>query len=87
MKKILLVVLLALSLEADVACDFWAEKYKSSFKMLMYAADRKDWEEAANYAEDSLEYIEHVGAECEGVEEAVEGMRSVLKKKIIEFRE
>jgi len=87
MKKIILVVLLALSLEADAVCDFWADKYRSSFKLLVYSADRGDREDALHFAKQTLTHIEHVGAECEGVDEGVEKLRKTLKKKIIEFSE
>ena len=82
MRKILLVVLLALSLNADGSCDFWISKYLTSNKLLIYATDNKDWKKVNAEAKRSLNYIEHVGANCEDMGETVERQRVLLKKGI-----
>ena len=86
MKKIILVIAVAVSLNAsEVMCKLYTEKYQSSNQMAIYALQNGDKRKELKYTKETLHNIETTGAECgysEKYMEAVEKFRVILKARI-----
>ena len=88
MKKIILVVLLALSVQgADTVCEFYNEKYQASQKLLEFSFADNDASGVVRHAKNALEYVNQVGANCKGIEAEVNATRASLKVVIEKFKE
>jgi len=94
MKKIILVVLLALSLQSsNVLCVDYTEKYRSSNQMSFYSFQDGDLRQATRWAKKSLRHINRVGSEClTGNEKndkeflvAIDKARAAIKARIKEW--
>ena len=90
MKKIILVVLLALSLQADATCGYWVDVYDKEFKLLVYAIDREDFSRAVRVGNSTLTYAEHVSVSCSHIDKnatkAIDDFREALKSSIKQWK-
>jgi len=89
MKKVILVVLLALNVYGNEAlCNYFVEKYSASNKMLYFAVDNGNYKDIAKYAKKSLSHLERASSECnnKSSEAAVQKSREQLKAIIADFQ-
>jgi len=85
MKKVLFILVLVVGLQGS-ECDYWMSKFKSTSKLIVYAADRGANDEVVAHSKKALRYIERVGAECVGTSETIiENSRTTLKNTIVRF--
>ena len=85
MKKILLVVLLALSLNAGgVICTDSQERFAKHHKLLMFASEREDYYSMKTENNFAIKYIERAIASCDySVKEAK--LAAELRSELVRF--
>jgi len=90
MKKVILVVLLALNVYGSEAlCIYFTERYIASNKMLVFSAENKDNKDIVKYARKSLANLERSMSECnnsESIQSVNQKSRGVLKSIISKYR-